>query len=336
MPSKASICAQILGTFSCFVALKYRRLCSLPLSLFIGSVLQKEEESQESKRRIIEICLINDWPCRFPSSIWNHCLHYSHYSAGFVSIYLANHLHYPTNLPQLNIKQNTPEGKKCEKQAKLSMVTIVVIIRNDDHRSSFGHNFKIMSMVIIWWPWRSWLLVWPSFSEWRAWSLFSQSLYATRTALHKNRMMTMVVIFWMTTMAAIPEQSWKNRRRPWNDDHKERWPWMMTVAKKCQPDQFVDKNRKWKQKPTIRKFEQTFDHWFSPFCSAKEKATLHMSAWVLEKTLASILSPIYRFWNPVVMRIWEPQAGAHKNIFFSKNHHFGYHQTYPQNLHLFG
>jgi hypothetical protein len=61
-----------------------------------------------------------------------------------------------------------------------------------------------------------------------------------------------------------------------------------------------------------------------------------MSAWVLEKTLASILSPIYRFWNPVVMRIWEPQAGAHKNIFFSKNHHFGYHQTYPQNLHLFG
>jgi hypothetical protein len=62
---------------------------------------------------------------------------------------LANHLHYPTNLPQLNIKQNTPEGKKCEKQEKLSMVTIVVIIRNDDHRSSFGHNFKIMSMVII-------------------------------------------------------------------------------------------------------------------------------------------------------------------------------------------
>ena len=41
-------------------------------------------------------------------------------------------------------------------------------------------------------------------------------------------------------------------------------------------------------------------------------------------------------WLPLYMRIWEPQAGAHKNIFFSKNHHFGYHQTYPQNLHLFG
>jgi hypothetical protein len=36
-----------------------------------------------------------------------------------------------------------------------------------------------------------------------------------------------------------------------------------------------------------------------------------------------------------LMRIWEPQARAHKNI-VSKNHHFGYHQTYLQNLHLFG
>ena len=142
MPSKASICAQILGTFSCFVALKYRRLCSLPLSLFIGSVLQKEEESQESKRRIIEICLINDWPCRFPSSIWNHCLHYSHYSAGFVSIYLANHLHYPTNLPQLNIKQNTPEGKKCEKQGKLF---------HGHHRGHHHvHHSKWWPLVVIW------------------------------------------------------------------------------------------------------------------------------------------------------------------------------------------
>ena len=35
------------------------------------------------------------------------------------------------------------------------------------------------------------------------------------------------------------------------------------------------------------------------------------------------------------MRIWEPQAGARKNI-FSKKHDFGYHQTDPQNLHLFG
>ena len=143
------------------------------------------------------------------------------------------------------------------------VVIIMVIIRNDDHWSSYGHYFKMMSMVIIWWPWQSWPLVWSSFSKWRPWSLFSWSLYARRTTMHKKRMMTMVVIFRMTTMAAIPERSWKNRRRPWNDDHKEWWPWMMTVAKKCQPDQFVDKNRKWKQKPTIRKFEQTFDHYIA-------------------------------------------------------------------------
>ena len=53
--NKASIFAQVLGTF--------RRLCSLPLSLFTGSVLQEEEDSQESKRRNIENCLINDRPC---------------------------------------------------------------------------------------------------------------------------------------------------------------------------------------------------------------------------------------------------------------------------------
>jgi hypothetical protein len=34
-------------------------------------------------------------------------------------IRLANHPYYLTNLPQLNGKQNTPEGKKCEKQGKL-------------------------------------------------------------------------------------------------------------------------------------------------------------------------------------------------------------------------
>jgi len=35
-----------------------------------------------------------------------------------------------------------------QKQAKLSMVIIVIIIRNDDHGSSYGHYFKMMSMVI--------------------------------------------------------------------------------------------------------------------------------------------------------------------------------------------
>ena len=28
------------------------------------------------------------------------------------------------------------------------------------------------------------------------------------------------------------------------------------------------------------------------------------------------------------MRIWEPQTGAHKNIFFSKKYHFGYRQNH--------
>jgi hypothetical protein len=38
---------------------------------------------------------------------------------------------------------------KMQKQAKLSMVIIVIIIRNDDHGSSYGHYIKMMSMVII-------------------------------------------------------------------------------------------------------------------------------------------------------------------------------------------
>ena len=174
-------------------------------------------------------------------------------------------------------------------------------------------------MVIIWWPWRSWLLVWPSFSEWRAWSLFSQSLYATRTALHKNRMMTMVVIFWMTTMAAIPEQSWKNRRRPWNDDHKERWPWMMTVAKKCQPDQFVDKNRKWKQKPTIRKFEQTFDHWFPHFAVQRKRRLCTCLPEYLKRHWQAFFLPYTDF---EILSLWEfgsHRLGLTRTFFFKKS-----------------
>ena len=37
-----------------------------------------------------------------------------------------------------------------------------------------------------------------------------------------------------------------------------------------------------------------------------------------------------------VMRIWEPQAGAHKNTFFSKNDHFGDHLKSSQSFHLLG
>ena len=135
----------------------------------------RQPRKQKKKHRK----LFDKWSALLiPKLNLNHRLHYS---ACLVSIYLANHPHYSTNLsanlPQLNGNKNTPEGEKCKKQAKLSMVIIVVIImviiRNDDHWSSYGHYFKMMSMVIIWWPWQSWSLVWSSFSKWRPWSLFS-------------------------------------------------------------------------------------------------------------------------------------------------------------------
>ena len=93
-----------------------------------------------------------------------------------------------------------------------------------------GHHSK-------WWPL---VIIWSLFqNDVHGHHLMTMTVMAfgmviifQMTTMHKNRMMTMVVIFRMTTMAAIPERSWKERRRPWNDDHKEWWPWMMTMAKK--------------------------------------------------------------------------------------------------------
>lgn len=52
------------------------------LSVFIGSVLQPKKTKKH------KTCLINDWPCRFPNSMWNRRFHYS---ACLVSVYLAYH-----------------------------------------------------------------------------------------------------------------------------------------------------------------------------------------------------------------------------------------------------
>ena len=125
---------------------------------------------------------------------------------------------------------------KCSFWSKVRMVIIMVVImttmKNDDQWTSYGHHFAMTTMVIIWWPWTSSKNCMSSCLEWWPWSSYGHqfhlcfsSVFAGLTTTSILQMMTMVIIHWMMTMVIRARRPWKNRRRPWNDDHGEWRPW---------------------------------------------------------------------------------------------------------------